>query len=137
METSCTECSSPAGASRWLTQQEVPAGTVLSRELCKQKLEGFNFMVQSSLRADGKSPGGRDHPVPPVCVFVGPCSTGSRAQRDHPGTENRTFLCNDLTKGSAISFDSSCGSLVFQPMCSLGDVDNIMCFISNNSQRRS
>lgn len=68
--------------------------------------------------------------VPPggvyVCVFVGPCfmelgaSQVGTTQRQCPGAESRTFLCRDLTKGSAISFDSSCSSLVFQPTCSLG-----------------
>lgn len=52
-----------------------------------------------------------------------PAAAG-RAQRDRPGAESGTFLCNDLTKGSATSVDSSCGLLVFQPTCSLRDVDN-------------
>lgn len=37
------ECSSPAGVFGGLTQQEM---------LCKQRLEGFGFMVQRSLHVD-------------------------------------------------------------------------------------
>lgn len=84
-----------------------------------------------------KSPlGAKITPVPPVYVFVGPCSMelggshGWQHPKDHPGAESTTFLCNDLTKYSATSADSSCGLLVFQPMCSLGDVgDNYVLYL--------
>lgn len=47
-----------------------------------------------------------------------------RIQKDRPGAESGTFLCSDLTKGSATSVDSSWGLLVFQLTCSLGVVGN-------------
>lgn len=127
-ETSGAECSSAAGASRGLTQQEMPAGA----EQRALQTEAIGIQLCCSKVPPGrlKVPWGQRSPLSlqGVCVlvFVGPrfmepgASQVGRTQRHCPGAESRTFLCRDLTKGSAISFDFSCSSLVFQPTCSLG-----------------